>query len=1002
MGSDLTERVPRDERLAAVLDRYMTELERTGVPPDVDRLVAQHPDLADELRSYVDSLQVLHQMTAGLRPADRSSGGTSTTGSKRLGDYEIVREIGRGGMGVVYEARQLSLNRQVALKVLPFAAMLDERQIARFRTEAQAAAQLHHGNIVPVYAVGQERGVHYFAMQLIAGQSLELAIRELRGAQSSNERQMEVRHAHADVSTAPTVGNRQTPEGEAPEPKTRVPVSRLGGSLALPARADRETVVESAFSTRVSTRSRTYCHSMARLVLQAAEALHHAHQLGVIHRDVKPSNLLLDRDGRLWVTDFGLARMQTDAGVTISGDIVGTVRYMSPEQAAGTPALVDARTDVYSLGATLYELLTLQPAHRGESRAEILRNIESVEPASPRSLNPSTPFDLETITLRALAKARDERYSTAQELADDLRRFLNGEPTHARRPTLLDRASKWALRHRRSVALAGAFLVVLTIVSAAAAVLVFREKGRTDAALLEAKHNLDRANEHYQQAIELVDQFGEVANNLATYPGTEEMRQGILGQMLGYYQAFIRREASSLQLNQELALAYQKGAIIAERLGQRQQALAMCREALKLFDSLAASSSHDANLQIRRADTFSTLGLLLANDGEGEKALAAHDKAIRILNVIAKREAGAGEAEQSLAECYSNRGLLEAQLGDKEHARASLQSSISLLQDLLASNPTDSALRHSLAIGFNNLSYIQRESDWAGAEKSCREGIKILERLVGDNGEKPSYRSDLALCENNLGAILGHRGEWREACSSYQRAIEAQRQLVRQAGAVVSYRRDLAVGLNNLGQAQQELGELPAAIGSFNEAGEVVGQLVEDYPNDATYRSLSGAVLNNRGMALEASQEYPAALAAYEKAIENQRAAHEKAPGVAEFREFLSKHYFNYGRTLRAAGRPSDAAAAALERRKLWSEDGEHLGQVALELAEAAAQLREAGGGEGGQEAARIEDEVKQTLQTAAEHGRDLKALLEAKPLAFLHNDAIWANLDTHMDAQVP
>jgi hypothetical protein len=171
----------RSERLAMVLDRYMCELETTGLPPDVERLAAEHPDLADELRSYVDSLQVLHQMTTGLRPA-ASTNGSSSSGAKRLGDYEIIREIGRGGMGVVYEARQLSLNRQVALKVLPFAAMLDERQIARFRTEAQAAAQLHHPNIVPVHAVGQERGVHYFAMQFIAGQSLESAIRELRGA----------------------------------------------------------------------------------------------------------------------------------------------------------------------------------------------------------------------------------------------------------------------------------------------------------------------------------------------------------------------------------------------------------------------------------------------------------------------------------------------------------------------------------------------------------------------------------------------------------------------------------------------------------------------------------------------------------------------------------------------------------------------------------------------------------------------------------------------------
>ena len=289
--------------------------------------------------------KLLHQMTAGMRPPMPTRAEPSATGmaTKRLGDYDIVREIGRGGMGIVYEARQLSLNRQVALKVLPFAAMLDEKQIARFRNEAQAAAQLHHPNIVPVYAVGQERGVHYFAMQYVPGQSLETAMHELR---------QEPRRTRQRRPSRPD-GRRC--DGKSPAPTFQ---RRHGRRVRR-----RDTATFAAFSTKASTRSRGYCRSVARLMIQAAEALQHAHEYGVIHRDVKPSNLLLDRDGKLWVTDFGLARMQTDSGVTITGDVVGTLRYMSPEQAAGATALVDARADVYSLGATLYELLTLRPAH---------------------------------------------------------------------------------------------------------------------------------------------------------------------------------------------------------------------------------------------------------------------------------------------------------------------------------------------------------------------------------------------------------------------------------------------------------------------------------------------------------------------------------------------------------------------------------------------------------------------------------------------------------------
>jgi serine/threonine protein kinase len=337
---------PRAERLAVALDRYMRELESGGIPPDLDALVAEHPDLADELRSYVDSLKMLHQMTAGMRQMPtRPEPVEEGIATKRLGDYDIQREIGRGGMGIVYEARQLSLNRQVALKVLPFAAMMDDKQIARFRTEAQAAAQLHHPNIVPVHAVGQERGVHFFAMQFVPGQSLEAALQELRTAS-------------------------EVPRGATPSEA----LGRTSAASDLAGVAETETFA--AFSTRVSTRSRAYCHSVARLMIQAAEAIQHAHECGVIHRDVKPSNLLLDRGGKLWVTDFGLARMQSDSGVTMTGDVVGTLRYMSPEQAAGATALVDARADVYSLGATLYELLTLRPPHTGDNRQAMLRQIE--------------------------------------------------------------------------------------------------------------------------------------------------------------------------------------------------------------------------------------------------------------------------------------------------------------------------------------------------------------------------------------------------------------------------------------------------------------------------------------------------------------------------------------------------------------------------------------------------------------------------------------------------
>jgi len=468
----------------------LTEKIQNGAPIDLEEYARRYPAHAEQIRRLVPALAVLAELghtavrDAALPGMPSAAGVGPGLESGVLGDYRIIREVGRGGMGVVYEAEQISLGRRVALKVMPFAAALDSRQLQRFTNEAKAAAHLHHTNIVPVFSVGCERGVHYYAMQFIDGWTLAEVMRDLR---TLSDLERHPRPDENDGALAPASGLASGQLEPAQrlkdrDPKTETPASPKGEPAAP------NEVLSSVKTTGSSTRTRAFFRTAARMGVQAAEALEHAHRQEIVHRDIKPANLLVDVDGNLWITDFGLARVRGEAGVTMTGDLPGTLRYMSPEQARGRPAVVDHRTDIYSLGVTLYELLTLRPAIEGVDRQEMLRRVEDREPIPPRRLNPALPRELETIVLKAMSKDPEGRYQTAEALADDLRRFLDNKPIHARRPTLLDRASKWARRNLAVVAASFVVLLVAVALLAASVILITREQRKAIAAAQDSRY----------------------------------------------------------------------------------------------------------------------------------------------------------------------------------------------------------------------------------------------------------------------------------------------------------------------------------------------------------------------------------------------------------------------------------------------------------------------------------------------------------------------------------
>jgi tetratricopeptide (TPR) repeat protein len=672
-----------------VADEFTERLNR-GERPDPEEYAQRHPQLAVLLREVLPALQVFGAPADPALPPAADPAGT-------LGDFRLLRQVGRGGMGVVYEAEQISLRRRVALKVLPFAAALDPRHLQRFKNEAQAAAQLHHAHIVPVHAVGVERGVHYFVMQFIEGQSLAEVIASLR-------------------DNAPPAGAPIPPE---------------------------DTQPVAALATVRSSRGGDFCRRIARLALQAAEALDHAHEQGIIHRDIKPGNLLLDVAGDLWVADFGLARCGTDTGLTRTDHVVGTLRYMSPEQALARRALVDHRSDVYSLGATLYEVLTLEPAYPALDRAELLRQIADGTPRLPRRINPAIPAELETIVLKAMAPEPELRYTTAQDLAEDLRRFLEGRPVLAARRTLRERAARWARRHRSAAAAAaGAAALALAGLTVAVA-LLWQEQAKTKAALSQAEAGRLRAENNFTRALSgataMLMQLDEKPGQ-APLQG-EALHQALVSQGLHFFQKFIDEENPDPAVRFESARAY--GEMAAVYCSQRKcdEGQALFRKKFALLERLVDADPHRPDYRRELIRTRYLMGLMytsLGRPGEAHKEYAC--------TAELHRQALAYDADGTFR---NNCAWFLVDCPDttlRNPARA-----VALAEQAVAKNGASARFWHTLGVARC------RTGDWVG----CRQALQRALELGCD--DDPWTWFFIALTEWHLGNRVQAR-EWYDRC----------------------------------------------------------------------------------------------------------------------------------------------------------------------------------------------------------------------------------------------
>ncbi|QEF97144.1 Serine/threonine-protein kinase PrkC [Stieleria maiorica] len=923
----------QQERLSEILESYLDELEQ-GRPCDPDALIQDHPELAEPLRWYLRGLDFVHHATAELGPKDRSDD-TDDANENELGDFEILREVGRGGMGVVYEARQKSLGRRVALKVLPFAAVLDRRQIIRFKNEAQAAAQLHHPHIVPVHSVGCDRGVHYYSMQFIDGQPLDKAISQLRAI--SQQRQS--RDARRDDD----------------------------------ANASSSTVPIGVFSTLRSIRSHGHMTAAAELIRQAATAIEHAHEFGVVHRDIKPSNLLIDQQGKLWVTDFGLARCQNSITITMTGDLLGTIRYMSPEAAAGRGSLVDHISDVYSLGVTLYELLTLEPPHNATDRVTMLDQIQRQHPERPRRLNPSIPIDLETIVLKAIQKPRDDRYQSAAAMADDLARFLAGKPPLAKRPTVIDHVSQWATHHRTLVASIVAVLTLTTLTAGSAAMLLSKEKSRTEAALQTAESNFQQSQLNLQKAIDVVDRFGmRLATKLAAVPGTETVRQSIMQETLADYQSFAEQMDGDASMRFALALCNTQMASMHRQLGRFSEAVTCYQTAIQLYQELLQSDEQESAPNHARighdlAVCHNNLGELAFQQGDFPKAEREYQRAHQIIDGLDTADQDDLKVKHLRIASLVNVGNLERAAGNTLQSRRTYEKAINMQSELIEIDPDNAEYQRELAVSYAQLSFLFASNDLDAADRYNQLAIALHKKLAEQRPYDLAALSELATCYNHRGAIFNRRGRTDEALKAYQEAIDVQQVLVMRAPTSSRFKEQLAVAHNNLGQVvlSSEAASTDA-ISHFKKAESLLNELVSTSPLSPHYRAQLGGVLSNLAPLLENSDSQ-AARKYYDDAIEHQGWAVERSPQVQDFRVWLSASYVKYGRFLRRQGQYDQAGEVALRRRELWSDDPNHLYRVTLELAEAAV-----GDGESSLSPRhRWIDETVQTWQLAVAAGLD-------------------------------
>jgi tetratricopeptide (TPR) repeat protein len=705
-------------------------------------------------------------------------------------------------------------------------------------------------------------------MQLIHGQGLDLVIDDLKRlrAQSGATPAAQDRAAERSIAASLAAGTFErenlAPEGETDSQATAAYEGSAPSSAVLPGQSELSTV----------TRNRhAFYRSVAQIGVQTASALSYAHSRGIIHRDIKPGNLLLDTTGNVWVTDFGLAKTG-DGGITHTGDILGTIRYMAPERFRGQ---CDVRADVYALGMTLYELLSLKPAFASGDRLTLIELIRHTEAASPRSVDSRIPRDLETIVLKAIDKDPRRRYQSAEELAEDLQRFVNDEPIKARRVGAGERLVRWCRRNPAVAFLGAAVLLLMTVGTAVSmwqAVVATRARAdlaAKNAALAEEQAKVEARFALAQKAIALFH-TGVSEDALLKNAEFKELRTKLLKEAAGFYADLEKLLAgqTDFRSRQALAAAYFQLGELTDKISDKKESLAVHRQALGLRRELAVAEGADGETRLDLARSLGQVGLLLSDTGDPAGALAALQEQRELAERL-EAEHPTDPVRAVLAQSHNSIGLVHWYLGKPEDALTEWRKALAIRQKLADANPADADFQRSLARSQGNigglLSLTGRPEEAMGSHLKA---LAICQKLVNDNPAVTPFEFNLAISYDWIGCCLLHMGKPVEAAAASCKASDIMQKLVHDNPANPEFQAELANIQCNRGRALDRQKRSAEAFTALEASLAILQKLTEVDPNNARYNWMLGESHGNRGVARVRARQPAEAAADLRRALE--------------------------------------------------------------------------------------------------------------------------------------